>query len=242
MKKLYLILILLVLVTIFSFFMINRQNVQKKLTEVKISWPKPTLKKVPPKFKSSLNSLFVAEVKNIDYLAKTSDLIVIGQVKKISDLKASMTTDTSPTAYPMIYQDAAIVIEQIIKGNFRQPFVTVRKYGGKISENQQVWVEDNDMGEFKLNERVLIFLWKPKIPMVDDGIEHYEATPLSYTKFAIIGNEAVRGPYELPLPDINQQREDERDRPLSNPAPMGLSVDERRFPLDKLISEIKENL
>jgi len=147
----------------------------------------------------------------------------------------------------MIYGDIAVIIDKIIKGQYNQPFITARQYGGKISEQQWVDLGEFERAEFKVDEKVILFLNKPKPPRqggqdVNDGIPHYNLYSGGFTKFAIIGNEAVRGPYELPLPDINQQREDERDRPLSNPAPMGLSVDERRFPLDKLISEIKENL
>lgn len=238
MKKSLIFLVVFSLLFLSIFYLLK--NTQPKIAhQIEASWSKTKTKKVPAKFKITMHGSYPAEIKEIGFLTKITDLILIGRVEKISPLKASINNRNEP----MIYGDIAVVIEKIIKGEYNQPFITVRKYGGKISEEQHV-----DLGpqaEFKIGEKVVLFLDKPKPRHqggqdVDDGIPHYNLYSGLFTKFAIIGDEAVRGPYELPLMPIEKAREEEKG--LDTYLNEFLPVDESRFPLDKLISEIKANI
>ena len=245
MKTKTLLLLLLILAMATSSVLVVK-NLNSKPKKIKVDWSMRKLKKVPPKFKISLRSTsYSPDVFKVKNMAKRRDVIVIGQIVKISNYLASkLSAPISHPLYnqPMVYRDIAVAIEEVVKGKVNQPFLTARVYGGKLSEEQQVDI-GQDAAEFKQDEKVILFLYEPdKGGNVEDGVPHFNLWSAAYTKFAIIGNEAVRGPYELPLPAIEKQKEDERDRPLSNPAPMGLSVDERRFPLDKILAEIKANL
>jgi hypothetical protein len=227
---------LLTLLTVFVSLMFVIQRINLKTPKTNNTEVKKV--SVSEKFNYNLRAIWPKGREKIQNLAQAS-LIIIGTVEKISGLKAGRTTDNDP----MVYKDIAVTVTDIIKGELKQPIITVRVFGGKLNEEQQVWVESETSLKFNVGEKVLLALepfYKRKWVQVNDGIQHFVVMGGEFGKFAIIGNEAVRGPYELPLLPIEEVRKEEEG--LDQPFNEFLPVDESRFPLDKLISEIKANL
>ena len=119
-----------------SYYVLNRPGFTPNKEKVVINWPKPKLKPVKTKFNLSISSYMTAKVKDIDFLTKVSDLIVIGKIEKISDYRVNPLVNNKKFA--MVYRDIAIVIEQVLKGAHSKPFVTVRTYGDDMKEKAVV--------------------------------------------------------------------------------------------------------
>jgi hypothetical protein len=154
----------------------------------------------------SSEGLWDAQVLNISYLSKGSDIIVLGEVKEIlpsrwttADGKRPLTIDDE-----RIYTDVIIKIDEYLKNPQSAKEITVRTLGGTVGE---VTMKNEDEAEFEPNEKVLLLLTTEDPFSKDIGGQHYRVTGWMHGKFKIINDHAIRPKLpkehqDLPLQEV----------------------------------------
>jgi len=135
--------------------------------------------------------LWDANVLNISSLAKSSDVIVIGEVKEILTSRWTTKDGKRPVKIDdeRIYTDVIIKVEEYLKNPQPTKEITVRTLGGKVGKDSMI-VEDE--AEFEPNEKVLLFLTTEDPFTKNIGRQHFRVTGWMHGKFKIVNDQAIR--------------------------------------------------
>lgn len=154
----------------------------------------------------SSEGLWDAQVLNVSYLSKGSDIIVLGEVKEILPSKWTTTDGQKPSIIDdeRIYTDVVIKIDEYLKNPQSAKEITVRTLGGTVGE---VKMKNEDEAEFEPHEKVLLLLTTEDPFSKNIGEQHYRVTGWVHGKFKIINDHAIRpklpqDQQDLPLQEV----------------------------------------
>lgn len=154
----------------------------------------------------SSEGLWDSQVLNISYLAKGSDVIVIGEVKEILPSRWTTADGKKPLVIDdeRIYTDITIKVYEYIKNPQSTKDITVRTLGGTVGEISMV---NDDEAEFEPNEKVLLLLTTEDPFSKDIGGQHYRVIGWMHGKFKITNSHAIRPKLpkeyqDLPLEEV----------------------------------------
>ncbi len=154
-----------------------------------------------PKEKKSILSLLVAE-EDVSALTKNSKGIIIGKVKNILPSQKSVNKQTGDS---VIFTDYSISVEKSLKDTLGNE-VIIRLPGGTIGEGKnKVTTIAEDMPEFKVGEKVLVFLSKGTDGFFDLPDGYYTAEGWFQGKYEITDSNAGNARRTLPLDQLENE-------------------------------------
>ncbi|MCX9011100.1 MAG: hypothetical protein OIN66_08255 [Candidatus Methanoperedens sp.] len=150
--------------------------------------------------------LWGAEMLNISYLAKGSDVIVMGEVKEILPSRWTTTDGKRPIILDRerIYTDTIIKVDDYLMNPQPSKEIIVRTLGGTVGNDRMI---DFDEAEFEPNEKVLLLLTTEDPFSKDIGGQHYRVIGWMHGKFKITNDRAIRPKLpkehqDLPLQEV----------------------------------------
>lgn len=140
-----------------------------------------------PQGKTMKIDLLMAEKNNIA-LTKDSVGIVIGIVENILPSQKSINKHTGDT---ILFTDIILSVDKNLKGDNIKDKITLRIPGGTIGEGKEkLTVVVEDVPEFIIGEKILVFLSKGNDGFFDLPDGHYTVEGWFQGKYQIINNEA----------------------------------------------------
>ncbi|MDI6715513.1 MAG: hypothetical protein QME63_01030 [Actinomycetota bacterium] len=134
-----------------------------------------------------ISASFSSDVLSNDWLAKASEVVVIGTVKSISNAKEINDTRARES---IIGRDVVVSVEKVLKGKFVTPGseLQVRTLGGTIGEKTVIAEAEP---KYDNGEKVLLFLTRNGLYMPSEG-NIYTALAGMHGKFSIKNDKGIR--------------------------------------------------
>ncbi len=154
-----------------------------------------------PKERKSIVSLLVAE-EDIPTLARNSNGIVMGKVKNILLSNKSINKNTGDT---VVFTDFVVSVDKSLKGNLKDE-VVIRLPGGTVGdEKNKLTVIAEDSPDFKMGEKVLVFLSKGTDGFFDLPEGHYTVEGWFQGKYEIVDKNAKNVKKTIPLDQLENE-------------------------------------